>query len=92
LRVQRRERRLFERLGDLEAGGAELLRSPLEDARARIFGSVDPMAEAHDPSVLLEDALHVALGVSRLRHLVEHRQDPCRSPAVKRAAESPDRT
>ena len=56
----RGEGSFLERLGNLHAGRTELLRRPLQDARARVLGPVDAMTEAHDASVLVEKVLYVA--------------------------------
>jgi hypothetical protein len=88
--VERRERRFLERLGDLDARRAHLLRHALENPRAWILRAIHPMAEAHDPTVLLEEALHVTLRIAGLRNLVEHRQHPGRRAAVERPAQRSD--
>ena len=63
--AQRGDRRLLERLGDLDPRRAELLAPCAEDARARILGAVDAMAEAHDPVAARQHLLDVPLGVAR---------------------------
>src|SRR5215210_7166426 len=78
---------LFECLGDLETRRSELLRRPLQDARARVLGPVNAMAEAHDLPVAVEDLFDVGLRVPRAGYLVQHRQHAGRSAAVERAAQ-----
>ena len=56
--------RLLERLRDLDARRAELLRRPPEHARARVLGAVDAVAEAHQALAAVEQLLDVALGVA----------------------------
>ena len=91
LLAQRGDRRLLERLGDLDARRAELLRRAPQDPRARILGAVDAVAEAHDPLAAREQLLDVRLGIARLRDGVEHRQHARRRAAVQRAGERADR-
>src|SRR5581483_11350179 len=69
------ERGLLEALGDLDLRRAKLARGVLEDARARILGAVDAMAEAHDPLAGVERVLHPALRVAHCGDLLEHRLD-----------------
>src|SRR2546421_8042640 len=53
-RVQLRQRRLLERLGDLEARRAQFAAGTAQDTRARVFGSVDAMPEAHQALAAVE--------------------------------------
>ena len=64
-RVQLGQRRLLERLGDLEAPRADLARGPAQDARPGVLGAVDAVAEAHEPLAAVQQRLDVALGVAR---------------------------
>ena len=79
-----RERGLLELLGDLDLRRAELLRGPLEDARARVLGPVDrwpkPIIRLPDSSV----SLHPLLGIAEL--LRPRRASASRTPARRRAA------
>ena len=52
--LQLGERRLLERLGDLDARRAELARGAAQHAGARVLGAVDAVAEAHQPLAAVE--------------------------------------
>ena len=82
---------MLERLGDLDARRAELVRGAAEDARPRILGAVDAMAEAHDPLAAVEQVADVGVGVAARLDLVEHLQHARRSAAVQRPGERADR-
>src|SRR5436190_1158844 len=84
------ERSLFEPLGDLDLGRAELARRPLQDARARILGTIDAMAEAHDALTRVESVADPLLGIAQRFDLVEHRLDVRRRASVERARQRPD--
>ena len=75
----------------VDARRPELLRDALEDARARILGAVDAMAEAHDPLAAAERVGDPLLRVARLGDRVEHRQHARGRAAVQRARERADR-
>ena len=83
-RPQLRERGALERLGDLEAGRAELARRAPQHARPRVLGAVDAVAEAHQPLAAVEDRADDAAGVALALDLVEHRA--ARATARRRAA------
>src|SRR5215207_3531248 len=53
-RLELRRRRLLERLGDLEAGRADLARRAAQHRGARVLGAVDAVAEPHQPLALVE--------------------------------------
>ena len=79
------ERGLLQRLGDLEARGAELLGGPPQHAGARVLGAVDAVAEAHEPLAAVEEALARTASASPLSlDAVDHVQHPGR--ARRRAA------
>ena len=82
--AQLSQRRLLERLGDLEAGGVQLLGRAAQDAGARVLGAVHAVAEAHQPLAAVEDALDVAVGVTGALDLLDHAQHTATAP--RRAA------
>ena len=90
-RVQLGERRLLQRLGDLEARRAELARRAAQDARARVLGAVDAVAEAHEPLAAVQRVLDPLLGVAGLLDALDHLQHARRRAAVQRAAQRADR-
>src|SRR5438105_3696044 len=85
------ERRLLERLGDLNPRGAKLSRGLPQQTRARVLGAVDAMAEAHDALAPLEGVAYPFLRIARLCDRVEHRQHARRRAAVQWARERTDR-
>src|SRR4051794_28661758 len=89
--LQRLQRDRFEVFRDLHVRRAELLRGALEDARARVFGAVDAVAEAHDPLLLLERLTDPLLWIAHALHFLEHRLHVRRRTAVQRARERTDR-
>ena len=89
-RLQLGERGLLERLGDLEALRADLLRGAAQHAGARVLGAVDAVAEAHQPLAAVQQLLDVALGVALALDLVEHLQHAAGRAAVQRAAQRAD--
>ena len=90
-RVQLGERGALELLGDLEPRRAEIHRRAPQQARSRILGPVDPVAEAHQPVAGVEQVLDVVLDRVGGRGAVEHRQHARRGAAVERPREGADR-
>ena len=86
-----RQRRLLERLGHLDARRADLLGGAAQHPGARVLGPVDAVAEAHQPVAAVEQLLHVALGVARLGHVVEHLEHARGRAAVQRPRQRADR-
>ncbi len=74
--VQLGQRGPFQRLGDLEARGAQLLGRTPQHAGAGVLGPVDAVAEAHEPLAAVEDALDVVLGVAGALDTFNHVQHP----------------
>ncbi len=72
--LQLGERCLLERLGDLDAVGAELLGGAAQHARPRVLGAVDAVAEAHEALAAVEGILDPLVGVTGSLDLVEHLQ------------------
>ena len=90
-RLELRQRGLLERLGDLEALGADLARGAAQDRGARVLGAVDAVAEAHQALALVERLLDPLLGVAGLLDLVEHLQHARGRAAVQRPRQRADR-
>ena len=75
------------------SGAIGAMSGPLHGgAPARVLGPVDPVAEAHELLLAVEDALDQPFRVVGPLDLLEHRQHPGRRAAVQRPAHRPDRT
>src|SRR5512144_3274973 len=90
-RAQLLERGLLQRLGDLDAGGAERLRGPPQHPRPGVLGPVDPVPETHQALTAVEEAAHVRRRVALALHVFEHLQHAGGGAAVQRAGQRADR-